>query len=74
MEPSPGHGLQYFLINYPSPGDLDSLGLYIPSPGHIAWDVECIHKTVWAVGLGIFDPGKNGSLVQALNPGRCSGK
>ena len=54
------------LINYPSPDALDSLGSYIPSPGHTGWDLEGAHKTVWAVGLGIFDPCKKGSLVQAL--------
>ena len=45
---------------------MDSLGLYIPSPGHTGWDLEGAHKTVWAVGLGIFDPCKKGGLVQAL--------
>ena len=45
---------------------MDSLGSYIPSPGHTGWDLEGAHKRVWAVGLGIFDPCKNGSLVQAL--------
>ena len=45
---------------------MDSLGSYIPSPGHTGWDLEGAHKRVWAVGLGIFDPCKKGSLVQAL--------
>ena len=50
----------------PGPYALDSLGSYIPSPGHTGWDLEGAHKRVWAVGLGIFDPCKKGSLVQAL--------
>ena len=59
-----------FLINDPSPDALDSLGSYIPSPGHTGWDLEGAHKRVWAVGLGIFDPCKKGSLVQALVLGK----
>ena len=46
---------------------MDSLGSYIPSPGHTGWDLEGAHMRVWAVGLGIFDPCKKGSLVQALD-------
>ena len=50
--------LNSFLINDPSPDALDSLGLYIPSPGHTGWDLEGAHKRGWAMGLGIFDPCK----------------
>ena len=32
---------------------------------HRAWDLEGTHKTVWAVGLGKFDPCKKCSHVQA---------
>ena len=40
----------------------------MPSPGHTGWYLEGAHKTVWAVGLGIFDPCKKGGIVQALSP------
>ena len=68
-EPSPGHGLESFLINDPSPDALDPLGSYIPSPGHTGWDLEGAYMIVWAVGIGIFDPCKKGGLVQALGQG-----
>ena len=50
--------LNRFLINDPSPDALESLGSYKPSPGQIGWDLEGANKTVWAVGLGIFNPCK----------------
>ena len=56
--------LDSFLINDPSPDALDSLGSYIPSPGHTGWDLECAHKIFWAVGLGIFDPSKKAALFK----------
>ena len=40
--------------------------IYYPTSGHTGWDLEGTHKTVWAVGLGIFDPCKKGCLFQAL--------
>ena len=55
----PGHGHEYFLINY-------------PCAGHTAWDLEGTNKTVWAVGLHTFNPSKKDSLVQAQDQPRFS--